>query len=126
MNRTFTKISTLAVAIALSLSCSKSSKDNNQTGCDITYSESGGLQADGQVQYLAGVTGSNGTKIGTISYQDSAGITSVQNPSLPWSVSVNLKQGSAVTIKALGVANLGDTIHIAAFADGTLAGTACP
>ena len=120
------KISTLAVLITLSFSCSKSSNNNNQTSCDITYSEAGGLQADGQVQYLAGVTGSGGTKIGTLSYQDSAGITTVQNPSLPWSVYVNLKQGSAVTIKALGVANPGDTIHIAAFADGTLAGTSCP
>lgn len=116
----------LAILIAFAFSCSKSSKNNNQINCDITYSEDGGLQADGQVQYLAGVTGNGGTKIGTLSYQDSAGITTVQNPSLPWSVYVNLKQGSAVTIKALGVANPGDTIHIAAFADGELAGTSCP
>jgi hypothetical protein len=126
MNHAYLKNFFVALGLSVSISCSKSSNNNNQNSCDITYSEAGGLQADGQVQYLAGVTGSGGTKIGTLSYQDSAGVTSIQNPSLPWSVYVNLKQGSAVTIKALGVANPGDTIHIAAFADGTLAGTSCP
>jgi hypothetical protein len=111
--------------ICVTFSCSKSS-NNKIISCNASYSELGGLQQDGQVEYLAGITGTNGTKIATLQYQDSAGITTVKNPTLPWTKDVNLKKGSPVMISAITNANPGDTIAVSAFADGSQGGASCP
>ena len=119
------KIFFLPIIIAIAYSCSKSSNDNS-VSCNVSFAEIGGLQSDQQVEYIARVSGSGGSKISTITYQDSAGTTTIKNPGVPWTKYVNLKKGSGVMITATGKANQGDTINVGAFADGSFGSTTCP
>jgi hypothetical protein len=125
MKRANAKIWVLTIFISVNLSCSKSSNISN-VSCNASYSEIGGLQADGPVEYLSDVSGNGGTKISSISYQDSAGTTTVNNPSLPWTKTVNLKKGSGISITAIGNSYEGDTINVSAFANGSQGGASCP
>jgi hypothetical protein len=125
MKPAYLKIFFLPLIIAVVYSCSKSS-NSNSVSCNVSFAEIGGLQADQQVEYLASVSGSGGSKISTISYQDSAGTTTIKNPAIPWTKYVNLKKGSGVMITATGKANQGDTLNVGAFSDGSFGSTTCP
>ncbi len=110
--------------IFLVLSCSKPPANNNEITCSISYTISKPLSKNQQVQYLAGTSGNGGT-ITSISYLDSAGTTTVQNPILPLTVYVNLKSGAYATISAKGTANQGGAIIIYITSDSLQNGYAC-
>jgi hypothetical protein len=104
MKPAYVKIIPLSVLLAVAVACSKSSSSNTNT-CSATTGDAIPLTSNMRVSYTASVTG--GATIGTISYQDSAGTTTVNNPSLPFSKSVNLKSGSTASITASGSAGSG-------------------
>ena len=95
----------VSIPVAISVSCSKSSNSNTST-CTATTGDTGPLTANQAVSYTASVQ--NGATISSVSYQDSAGTTTVKNPSLPFSKTVNLKTGMTVTISASGNSNSGE------------------
>jgi hypothetical protein len=99
------KILSAIVMLAVSFSCSKSSNNNTNT-CTVTTGDATPLSTNKQVSYTASVTG--GAAIGTLSFQDSAGTTTVNNPTLPFSRSVNLQSGSTASITASGSAGNGN------------------
>ena len=109
---------------ALLFSCSKISNSNNMITCSFGYTTSKPLSKDQQVQYTAGVTGAGGT-ITSVSYLDSAGTTTVQNPTLPFIKLVNLKKNVYPSIGAKGTANLGGQLVIYIGADSLQNGNAC-
>jgi len=123
MKSPYLKMIFISLFLASTLSCSKSS-NKNSTSCNFSYTGASQLSADQQVQYFAGVTGA--ATIGSVSYLDSAGTTTVKNPALPWSVKVNLQQGATTSITAIGSAPSGTTINISVYADGAQVGTSCP
>jgi hypothetical protein len=124
MNSVKVKILVLLLIVSVPFSCSKPSANNNMTTCSISYTISKALSKDQQVQYLAGVSGTGGA-ISSVSYLDSAGTTTVQNPLLPLTVNVNLKKGAFASISAKGTANLGGQIIIYIKADSVQNGYAC-
>ena len=84
MKPVYVKMLSLAIILSTSISCSKSSSSTTPTtSCNITYTETGGLQADGPVQYAAGIAGSQGTHISTLSYTVDTGTVTLQNPVTP-------------------------------------------
>jgi hypothetical protein len=91
--------------ITIIVSCSKSSSSNTNT-CTVTTGDAIPLTSNKQVSYTASVT--MGATVSYVSYQDSAGITTVNNPTLPFSKSVNLKSGSTASITAYGSAGSGN------------------
>lgn len=95
----------LIVLTTAGISCSKSSSSNTST-CTATTGDTGPLTANQAVNYTASVQ--NGATISSVSYQDSAGTTTVNNPPLPFSKTVNLKTGMTVTISASGNSNSGE------------------
>ena len=124
MNSAYVRIMSLSVIMATVFACSKNSHNNSQS-CNVTYTDATPLSADGSVQYLAGVTG--GATISSISFLDSAGTTTVKNPTLPFTRNVNLKQGAAATITAQGSASgSGAQINISIVDEGVQGGTSCP
>lgn len=123
MNQYKVKILFSALTIFIISSCSKSSSGTPKS-CNITYSDPTALTFGQQVEYLAGVSGSGGT-ISSVSYQDSAGTTTVNNPVLPFTVFVNLKSGATVTISAVGSANKGGQLNISATVTGMQTGVSC-
>ena len=106
----------------IAISCHKS--NNGPKSCDFAFTDSQALTADGQVTYFAGVSGT-GSTITSVSYQDSAGTTTVTNPTLPWTKTVNLKAGAKASIAAKGSAEKGGSINIAFLADGVQSGQSC-
>jgi len=92
--------------------------------CSISYTVSKPLKIDQQVQYIAGVSGTGGT-ISSISYLDSAGTTTVQNPTIPFIQYVNLKKTVYPTISAKGTANFGGQLLIYISADSVQSGNSC-
>jgi hypothetical protein len=105
-------------------SCSKSS--NSSKGCDFSNAAPAALDTASQVIYVAGITGSaSGSTITKLSYQDSAGITSITNPTLPWAKIVNLQAGVIPSISAKGTAAKGDTLNIAIAVKGTSSISQC-
>ena len=118
------KVLILSLLISLILSCSKTPANNNVLTCSISYTISKPLSKNQQVQYLAGTSGNGGT-ITSVSYLDSAGTTTVQNPILPLTVYVNLKSGAYATISAKGTANAGGAIIIYITSDSLQNGYAC-
>ncbi|HLA60547.1 MAG TPA: MmpS family transport accessory protein [Puia sp.] len=123
MKPAYLKMIFISLLIVTSLSCSKSS-NKNSTSCNFSYTGASQISEDQQVQYFAGVTGS--ATISNVSYQDSAGTTTVKNPVLPWSVKVNLTKGATTSITANGSAPSGTEINISVYADGSQVGTSCP
>ena len=113
----------MTLFIVIIFSCSKSSTGSPKT-CNITYTDPTNLTFSQQVEYLAGVSGSGGT-ISTVSYLDSAGTTTVNNPVLPFTVFVNLKSGATVTISAIGTANQGGQVNVSAAVTGVQKGDSC-
>ncbi len=105
MKPLYIKTACAVVILVISFSCSKSSNSNTNT-CTVTTGDAIPLTSNKQVAYTASVTA--GATVSTISYQDSAGNTTVKNPTLPFSVSVNLKAGSTASITASGSAGNGD------------------
>jgi hypothetical protein len=106
MNFPAIKINALFIIfIAGGFSCSKSSSSNTST-CTATTGDTGPLTANKAVSYSATVQ--NGATISSISYQDSAGTTTVKNLPLPFSKTVNLKSGMTVSISASGNSNSGE------------------
>ena len=99
MKHAYVKILSVSVLIAVSVSCSKSYNNNSST-CTVTTGDAVPLTANQSVAYTASVT--TGATISTLTYQDSAGMTTVNKPSLPFSKSVNLKSGSTASISASG------------------------
>ncbi len=123
MTGSFWKILSASALILALFSCSKSS-NNNTASCTVTYTDAQPLSLHQGVQYIASVSGTGGS-ISSIAYLDSAGTTTVKNPTLPWSKTVNLQMGSNPTLTAIGTANKGGEINISAFADGIQSGTSC-
>jgi hypothetical protein len=99
------KILSAIILLVVSFSCGKSSNSNTNT-CTVTTGDAIPLSVNKQVSYTASVTG--GAIISTISFQDSAGTTIVNNPKLPFSIDVNLKTGSTASITASGSAGNGN------------------
>ncbi len=93
------------ILIMIAVSCSKSSNSNTNT-CTVTTGDAIPLTSNKQVSYTASVTMS--ATISYVSYQDSAGTTTINNPTLPFSKSVNLKTGSTASITAYGSAGSGN------------------
>jgi hypothetical protein len=122
MKQNRSRILSLIVPFAILLSCSKSS--SSPKSCNMTYSDPTTLTFSQQIEYLAGVSGNGGT-ISSVSYQDSAGTTTVNNPVLPFTVFVNLKSGATVTISAIGTANKGGQLNISAAITGIQTGVSC-
>jgi hypothetical protein len=118
------KILILFLFVTIPFSCSKPPANNNILTCSISYTISNPLSKDQQVQYQAVLSGTGGT-ISSVSYLDSAGTTTVQNPLLPLIVYANLKKGAFATISAKGTANMGGQIIIYIKADSTQNGYAC-
>ncbi len=122
MNQNQVKILLLILLIAIFSSCRKSS--SSPRTCNITYSDPTALTFSQQVEYLAGVSGNGGT-ISSVSYHDSAGITTVSNPPVPFTIFVNLQSGDTVMISAMGTASQGGQINITALVMGVQAGVSC-
>jgi hypothetical protein len=93
------------VFMAITISCSKSSNSNTST-CTVSTGDVGPLTSSMQVYYAATVT--NGATISSLTFQDSAGMTTVKNPTLPFGRSVNLQSGMTVAITASGTPNKGE------------------
>ncbi len=104
MKPLYIKMVTAVIILAVSFSCSKSSNSNTNT-CSATTGDAIPLTSNKQVSYTASITGD--ATIGSVTYQDSAGNTTINNPSLPFSKSVNLKSGSTASITASGSAGNG-------------------
>ncbi len=122
MKQNQVKILSLILLIAIFSSCKKNS--SSPRTCNITYSDPTALTFSQQVEYLAGVSGNGGT-ISSVSYRDSAGITTVNNPPVPFTVFVNLQSGDTVMISAMGTASQGGQINITALVMGVQAGVSC-
>jgi hypothetical protein len=105
MKPAYVKIILLFVCMPVAFSCSKSSNSSSST-CTATTGDVSPLSANQQVSY--GATATSGATISTVTYQDSAGMTTVKNPTLPFAKSVNLKSGTLVSITASGTANTGE------------------
>jgi hypothetical protein len=99
------KILSAVILIVTAFSCSKSSNNNTNT-CTVTTGDAIPLSTSKQVTYTAAVTG--GATISTLSFQDSAGTTTINNPTLPFSRSVNLQSGSTASVTASGSAGNGN------------------
>ena len=105
-------------------SCSKISNSNNMITCSFSYTTTKPLSKDQRVQYVAGTAGTGGT-MSSVTYMDSAGITTIQNPTLPFLQYVNLKKGVYPTISAKGTANFGGQLLIYISADSLQSGNSC-
>ncbi|HTB25930.1 MAG TPA: hypothetical protein VK711_11210 [Puia sp.] len=114
----------LLLFISVPFSCTKSPANNNMTTCSISFTITNPLSKDQQVQYEAVISGAGGT-ISSVSYLDSAGTTTVQNPTLPLIAYANLKKGAFATMSAKGIANLGGQIIIYIKADSVQNGESC-
>ena len=99
MKPAYVKILSVSMLIAVSVSCSKSYNNSSST-CTATTGDALPLTSNQAVAYTASVT--TGATISTLTYQDSAGMTTVNKPSLPFSKSVNLKTGTTAAISASG------------------------
>jgi hypothetical protein len=115
----------LSYLMIICLSCSKSS-NSNSISCEASLASLGSPSSDQQVEYTASVTGTGGTRISSIVYQDSAGMTMIKNPAIPWTKFVNLKKGQGVSITADGNAYPGDTIIVFTYADSSIGNATCP
>jgi hypothetical protein len=114
----------ILIFLLINSSCSKSS--NGSKECDLSYSEPTSLTSATPVIYVAGFTGSaSGSSISSLSYQDSAGVTAVSNPVLPWAKLVNLQTGATPSISAKGTAAKGDTLNIAIAINGSATARQC-
>jgi hypothetical protein len=107
------------------ISCKKTS-NTNSISCEASLAAIGSPSSDQQVEYSASVSGTGGTRISSIAYQDSAGITTIKNPAIPWTKYVNLKKGEGISVTADGNAFPGDTILVFSYADGTISNATCP
>jgi len=92
--------------------------------CSFSYTTTKPLSKDQRVQYVAGTAGTGGT-ISSVNYMDSAGMTTIQNPSLPYIQYVNLKKNVYPTISAKGTANFGGQLLIYISADSVQSGNSC-
>ena len=117
------KILILSLITSLIFSCSKPA-NNNIITCRSLTQLLPRYRKDQRVQYLAGTSGNGGT-ISSVSYLDSAGTTTVQNPVLPLTVYVNLKKGQYASMSAKGTANQGGAIIIYITSDSLQNGYAC-
>ncbi|HEY2350239.1 MAG TPA: hypothetical protein VGH64_14580 [Puia sp.] len=95
----------ISLIIAATFSCSKSSNSNSGT-CTVSTGDTGPLASNTSVPYSASATG--GATISSLTYQDSTGMTTVKNPALPFSKTVNLPGGATVSISATGNAKSGE------------------
>jgi hypothetical protein len=118
------KILVLLLFLSVPFSCTKEPANNNTTTCSIAFTLTNPLSKDQQVQYEAVISGAGGT-ISSVSYLDSAGTTTVQNPALPLITYANLKKGTYATMSVKGVANLGGQIVIYIKADSVQTGESC-
>jgi hypothetical protein len=124
MRSVYTKILTLSLLITVLFSCSKISNSNNMITCSFSYTTTKPLSKDQRVQYITGTAGTGGT-VTSVTYMDSAGMTTIQNPSLPFIQYVNLKKSVYPTISAKGTANLGGQLLIYISADSVQSGNSC-
>jgi hypothetical protein len=104
MKPSYAKILSISIILAAGISCSKSSNSSSST-CTASTGDALPLTSNQAVSYTASVT--TGATISTISYQDSAGMTTLNKPSVPFSKTVNLKSGSTASITASGTTNSG-------------------
>ena len=104
------------------ISCHKSS--NGPKSCVFGLTDGEALSTNEEVIYLAGVSDA-GSTITSVSYLDSAGTTTVMNPTLPWTKTVNLKAGVKASISAKGTADKGGQINISFVVSGVQSGTSC-
>jgi hypothetical protein len=100
-----TKILSVIILIIIAFSCSKSSNSNTNT-CTVSTGDAIPLTTAKQVSYTASVTA--GATVSSIIYQDSAGNTTIKNPTLPFAVTVNLTTGATASITASGSAGNGN------------------
>jgi hypothetical protein len=104
----------LVAALLIGLfSCGKT---KNYTTCNLNYVAPLALDSSRQVIYEA-VTSGNGGSIKSLSYLDSNGTTTVNNPSLPFSAKVNLKKGTYITMGLSGTANYGGNLYMSVITD---------
>jgi len=92
--------------------------------CSFAITTAKPTSKDQSVLYTAGITGTGGT-FSSITYLDSAGMTTVQNPTIPVNIHVNLKANVYPTISAKGTANLGGQLLIYITADSLQTGNGC-
>jgi len=92
--------------------------------CSFAVTTAKPLSKNQSVLYTAGTTGTGGT-ISSITYLDSAGMTTIQNPTLPFNQHVNLKATVYPTISAKGMANFGGQLLIYITADSIQSGNGC-
>jgi hypothetical protein len=109
MSNNHLKIIGLSAFIAISVACHKSSNSSSST-CTASTGDLGPLPANQSVLYTASATG--GATLTSVTYQDSAGMTTVKNPSSSFSKTVNVKSGSTVDISASGNIISGGTISV--------------
>jgi hypothetical protein len=95
----------LFLVMTIITSCNKSSNSNNST-CNVSTGDLSPLTSNKQVAY--GIEVTNGATVSSVTYQDSAGNTTVNNPILPFVKNVNLKSGQTVSITATGTPNGGE------------------
>jgi hypothetical protein len=124
MNLVHMKILFYSLLIIVFFSCSKISPSNNTITCSFSITTTKPLSKNQSVQYTAGITGTGGT-FSSITYLDSAGMTTVQNPTIPFIQHVNLKANVFPTMSAKGTANLGGQLLIYIDADSIQSGNGC-
>jgi hypothetical protein len=105
MKKSYIKWASLLLLFTVIFACKKSSNNNSST-CTASTGDTGPLTANKSVPYTASVT--SGATITTLTYQDSTGMTTIKNPPLPFSKTVNLQSGTLVSISASGSANSGE------------------
>ena len=124
MNLVHMKILFYSLLMMVLFSCSKISSTNNTITCSFSVTTAKPLSKNQSVQYTAGISGTGGT-ISSVTYTDSAGMTTIQNPTIPFIQHVNLKVNVFPTMSAKGIANLGGTLLIYIDADSLQSGNGC-
>jgi hypothetical protein len=103
------KMICLSALIAVSAACHKSSNSSTST-CTASTGDQGPLPANQAVLYTASATG--GATLTSVSYQDSAGTTTINNPPSSFTKTVNVKSGATVNISASGNIISGGTVSV--------------
>jgi hypothetical protein len=87
------------VALLLSVLFLSCKKDNGSGQCTASP-VADTAPANGTVMYSATVSG--GGKLISVTYQDAGGPVTVNNPTSPWHISVNVNSGAAINISVKG------------------------
>ena len=116
-----------ALVFFLAYSCTKSgygSSNGNSKACNVQWQDTTVLVSGEDVSYSASVSGSGGV-INSVSYLDSTGTKTENNPSLPWNKIVFLKAGTQPSLSAQGFATPGGKLVISISVNGMQQGTEC-